>query len=121
MHRNSIILIISAVITVILLILLIDPLMTVMPEGSLLVLLVVLVVASVVFFGYVLTERAQDERESHHRLQAGRFAYLAGSFVLLIGVVVQSIGHNLDSWLAGALLVMVVARLSALLYYRWRG
>lgn len=114
-------LIVSAIITITLLVLLVDPVMYVMPEGSAMVLLVILVVASMVFFGYVLTERAQDERESLHRLHAGRFAYLAGSFVLLVGVVWQSLTHSLDDWLALALLVMVIARLCALLYYRTRG
>lgn len=121
MNRNTTILVLTAIITIALLVLLIDPVMYVMPKGSSLVLLVMLVAASVVFFGYGLTERASDERESQHRLHAGRFAYLTGSFVLLVGVVIQSLNHTLDPWLGIALLVMIVARLVALLYYRMRG
>jgi hypothetical protein len=43
-------------------------------------------------------------------------AYLVGSAVLLIGIVVGELGRVLDPWLILALALMVMAKVAALIY-----
>lgn len=45
---------------------------------------------------------------------AGRIAFLAGSTTLFVGVVWQGVvTHEVDLWLLGALIAMVVAKIGA--------
>ncbi len=66
--------------------------------------------------GFVVRERAGDERDIAHRMRAGRVAFLAGTAVLIVGIVVQSFTHEVDSWLVGALTIMVVTKMLARVY-----
>ena len=63
--------------------------------------------------GFVVRERAKDERDEAHRMRAGRVAFLAGTAVLVVGIIVQSFTHQVDSWLVGTLAVMLVAKMLA--------
>ena len=63
------------------------------------------------FASFVLKERAGDEREGQHRTLAGRNAFLAGSFIILLGIAFQSYIHTVDPWLVGALVVMIVVKI----------
>lgn len=63
---------------------------------------------------FVLRERAVDEREQSHRAQAGRWAFLIGTSVLVVGIMVQDlVAHAIDPWLVWALVAMVVAKLAS--------
>ena len=66
--------------------------------------------------GFVIRERAGDERDVMHRMYAGRVVFLAGTAVLVVGIVVQSFAYEVDPWLVGALAVMVVAKMLARAY-----
>jgi hypothetical protein len=76
--------------------------------------MVTLVSGALVCFGFLASflfhENASDEREVVNRMQAGRVAFLAGSATLLIGSIVQILRHDIDIWLAGSFVVMVVAK-----------
>lgn len=85
-----------------------------MPETLSMVLHGALVLVFGVFVVFIWKERASDEREKEHQMFAGRIAFLAGSMTLFAGVVWQGlIMHDVDPWLLGSLIVMVVAKIGA--------
>lgn len=65
-----------------------------------------------VFASFILRETVVDEREGQHRTLAGRNAFLAGSGVLTLGIVVQGYAHTVDPWLVVVLIVMIVVKIS---------
>lgn len=52
---------------------------------------------------YAWLERPADERERELLMVASKHAYLVSSLVMAIGIIVQSINHDLDIWLPLAL------------------
>jgi len=71
-------------------------------------------------FGYILLvhqEQPADEREQSISLVAGKYSYIAGVVVLSIGIVVQSLDHELDIWLPLTLSTMVLAKLLAIVMH----
>lgn len=78
--------------------------------------LVLLVIIFAVFAVFVWREGQGDERDIMHRMLAGRHAFLAGTTTLLVGIVVQSLQHDLDHWLVITLGVMVLAKIFGLIY-----
>jgi hypothetical protein len=115
--KNNLLLGIVVLIIVALLVSLADPFMLLMPASFVMMALVVASVLVCVFAGFVLREKAGDEREALHRLTAGRIAYLAGLAVLALGVLCEGIrAHHVDPWLLIALGVMIVAKLATRLY-----
>lgn len=115
--KNNILPIIIAIFLVIALFLLSDPFMIWMPDFAVLCLLVLAAALLLIWAGFVLRERAVDEREALHRMNAGRAAYLAGLAVLTVGLVVQGLSYGVDPWLSLGLGVMVVVKLVARLYF----
>ena len=105
-----------AVAFVLLLGLLSDPFMLWMPAPAQMAALLGAAVLACIWVGFVLYERARDEREAIHTMHAGRVAYLAGVSVLTLALVVQGLAHNIDQWVSFALAVMVLAKLMAHLY-----
>lgn len=72
------------------------------------------------FFGtFVLHERAHDERDMNERSLAGRLAFLAGSGVLLLAILVEGYAHAVDPWLVFALAAMLFTKIGARLYREW--
>lgn len=69
-----------------------------------------------VFAIFILREKVQDEREALHRMLAGRVAFLTGSALLTIGIVVQSLQDAVDVWLVIVLVAMVLSKLATRLY-----
>ena len=65
------------------------------------------------FAAFVLREKATDERESTHRMLAGRAAFLMGTATLIIAIVYQSYIDKLDVWLVLVLVVMIVSKMGA--------
>ncbi len=106
----------TAVVLLILLVLLTDPFMLWMPMGAQLAVLLGAAVFACVWAGFVLYERANDEREALHTMHAGRTAYLSGIAVLTLALVFQGLAHAIDPWISAALAVMVISKLAARLY-----
>ncbi len=62
--------------------------------------------------GFVLKEKAGDERELLHRMNAGRVAYLSGIATLTMAVLWQGFTlHHIDPWVAFTLIVMVSTKI----------
>jgi hypothetical protein len=96
--------------------LLTDPFMLWMPPIAGMALLLCATVLLCVWGGFVMKEKAHDEREVVHRMYAGRTAYLLGIAVLTVALVVQGLAHHIDPWIALALGVMVIAKLGSHFY-----
>lgn len=105
-----------AVILVALLTLLSDPFMLWMPARAQMIVLLGAAIFACVWAGFVMYERAYDEREMLHKMHAGRVAYLSGIAVLTLALIVQGFAHAIDPWVSAALGVMVVSKLVARLY-----
>lgn len=100
---------------VILLLALTDPFMVLMPSMAQMIALLVVSVLLILWAGLLMHEKAEDERESHHRMLADRNAYLCGVIVLTTALVIQGIGHSIDSWIPLALAGMIVVKTAS----RW--
>ncbi|MES2931218.1 MAG: hypothetical protein V4682_00785 [Patescibacteria group bacterium] len=78
----------------------------------------------IVFSGAFLTlfmrEIGGDERENSHRVHAGRAAFVAGTVVLLLGIITQATSGIVDPWLIYALCSMVLAKLFVRIYCAYR-
>lgn len=75
-----------------------------------------LVAAFAAFQVLIWKEVLRDEREEYHEKQAGKVAYTLGTFVLLLGIVVQIFEHDVDVWLVAALLVMIFGKMISCFY-----
>lgn len=69
-----------------------------------------------VFSSFILREQVVDEREATHRMLAGRVAFLSGSSMLVLGIIYQSLTYMVDPWLVATLVVMILGKVSALIY-----
>jgi nicotinamide riboside transporter PnuC len=67
--------------------------------------------------GFIVSERAADEREVYLAMQSGRFAYVAGLLMLVLAMVVQGLSHSIDPWVPMTLAVMVVVKLFGRTYF----
>lgn len=106
----------TAVVLVGLLVLLTNPFMFWMPAQAQMVVLVAVAAAMCVWAGFVMYERAKDEREVVHNMHAGRAAYLSGIALLTLALIFQGVAHTIDPWVPLTLGVMVVSKLLARLY-----
>ena len=102
---------------VVLAILLVNPFMLWMPTPVLMGAVAVFAVVFFVFAGIVWREKPGDERDNLHKLAAGRTAFLIGTGILTLGIVVQSITtHAIDPWLVAALTLMIAGKIAARAY-----
>ncbi len=93
-------------------VLLLNPFHFWMPSMLLMSILAVILVLFGIFTSFVLREKITDERDAQHRTLAGRSAFLAGSAVLILGIIVQGYREAVDGWLVVTLIVMVVTKMS---------
>ena len=89
-----------------------------MPDALVMMIILGLIVVFAIFSGFMWKERAQDEREALHRMLAGRVAYLIGTGILMLGIIVQSSRHEIDSWLVFTLGAMILAKIFGVIYSR---
>jgi len=101
-----------------LLILFLNPFELWMPPILLMMMVLGLVVVFCLFASFIWRENAKDEREGLHKMIAGRIAFLSGTATLVVAIIIQSFGHELDAWLVVTLGVMILAKIIGLLYGR---
>jgi len=101
---------------IILLIFFINPFNFWMPDSMEMLMLFAMLFVFAVFTSFVWKENPKDEREALHRMLAGRYAFLAGSIVLVIGMTIEVFKHSLDVWLPLALGAMILAKIVASIY-----
>ena len=108
--------IISSIILIILLISVLNPFHFWMPDMMHTIVLVALLAVFGLYTAFILREKVIDERDSIHRSLAGWTAFLAGSSVLIIGIVYQSFKTAIDPWLIATLVIMILVKLGTHLY-----
>lgn len=87
-----------------------------MPNMDEMTVLLVVTLLMLVWVGFVMYEKAIDEREVMLRMHAGRVAYLSGIATLTIALVIQGFAHAIDPWIILTLCVMVLSKLGARLF-----
>jgi hypothetical protein len=97
---------------VVIAILLLNPFHFWMPDMMVLVMLAFALVIFGIFASFVLREKIFDERDDMHRTLAGRNAFLVGSSVLMLGIVVQGYSHKVDAWLVITLISMIIVKIA---------
>jgi hypothetical protein len=83
----------------------------VMPTSVQMLFLAVVLVLIATFLLLLWREQPSDEREAHNQAAASRLAYIVGSVVLIITMVVQSLHHRLDAAIPIILLAMIATKL----------
>lgn len=91
-----------------------------MPESIVSTLIIALIVSFLTFAAYLFREKSSDEREAIHILTAGRISYLVGVGTLIIGIILQALKHEIDSWLVIALCAMVFSKLVSRIYSHFK-
>lgn len=108
---------ISIILIILLVLLFVNPFM----YGALFMMVIIgLIIAFALFAIFIWKENARDERETLHKIMASRIAFLAGTGILVIGIVVQSFGHKLDPWLIITLGIMIIAKIAGLIYGQFK-
>ena len=102
---------VASIVLILLLVAFLDPFRGSMPSGMQMMEMLALIIVFAVFAAFVWKERSHDERESYHKLLAGRDAFLVGSAFLVLAIIVQSLAHQVDDWLVVALGAMILAKL----------
>ncbi len=97
-------------------ILLLNPFHFWMPDMMVMVMLVMALVFFGIFASFILREKTVDERDDVHKTLAGRNAFLAGSAVLMMGIVVQGYSHTVEPWLVITLIVMIMVKIATRLW-----
>jgi hypothetical protein len=92
-------------------ILLLNPFHFWMPDMMVMSMLAITLALFGIFASFILRERSIDEREYQHKSLAGRNAFLAGSGILTLGIVMQGYTHAVDPWLVFTLIGMVAVKL----------
>jgi hypothetical protein len=67
-------------------------------------------VAVLAYSTFIYHERPADEREYELSLVASKHAYVIGSAIMSVGIVVKVIDHTLDVWLPITLAAMVITK-----------
>ena len=110
--KNNIFEIVTTAFLVLIAVLLLNPFNFWMPDMMVMGMLVLTLVLFGIFATFVLREKTVDERDAVHETLAGRNAFLAGSAVLILGIVSEGYTHTVDPWLVVTLVVMIVAKIA---------
>lgn len=92
-------------------VLLLNPFHFWMPDMMVMCMLAITLGLFGIFASFILRESMIDERDVQHRTIAGRNAFLAGSGILTLGIVIQGYTHSVDPWLVVALIVMILVKI----------
>ena len=102
---------VTTICLIVIAVLLLNPFHFWMPDMMLVGILAIALVLFGIFASFILRESIVDERDVLHRTLAGRNAFVAGSAVLMLGIIAQGYNHSVDPFLVVALIVMVVVKI----------
>lgn len=97
---------------VVIVVLLLNPFHFWMPNMMVVGMLIATLILFGIFAAYILRETVGDERDEAHKALAGRNAFLVGSAILLLGIVIEGYTHNVDPFLVLAFTTMLVAKIA---------
>lgn len=98
------------------LVIFLNPTNLLMPDSLNLMLILGLIIGFLGFVSFIWKETATDEREATHIWKAGRLSFLVGVTVVVIGIIVQAMKHDIDPWLLYVLFAMVAAKLVSIIF-----
>lgn len=110
--KNNLSEIFTTLLLILIAVLLLNPFDFWMPDMMVVGMLVLTLVLFGIFASFILREKTVDERDAVHETLAGRNAFLAGSALLILGIVVEGYTHTVDPWLVVTLVVMIVAKIA---------
>ncbi|OGH12226.1 MAG: hypothetical protein A2776_01755 [Candidatus Levybacteria bacterium RIFCSPHIGHO2_01_FULL_40_10] len=108
--------IIISTILILLLIFFLNPLHILMPDPLLTMMIIFLLILFAIFSSFIFKEKVKDEREALHRFIGARFAYLSGTVILVVGIILQSLNHNVDVFLVFTLIIMILSKIVGFMY-----
>ena len=82
----------------------------VMPTSAQMLILTVVLVFIAAFLVLLWRENPRDEREAGNQSSASRSAYIVGTIVLIIALIIQSLKHQIDSAVPITLLAMIATK-----------
>lgn len=82
----------------------------VMPSSLQMLILATVLGLIAAFLVLLWREQPDDEREMQNQALASRSAYIVGSLVLIIALIIQSLNHDLDPAIPVALLAMIAIK-----------
>ena len=91
-----------------------------MPETTSAMSIVAIIIGFLFFVAFLFKEKSEDERESTHILKASRISYLVGVLVLVCGLIIQTLMHDIDIWLVYAIIAMVLSKLISRIYSHYK-
>ena len=97
-----------------------NPTHLLMPDSVNMLLIMGLILGFLAFIGLVWRENASDERDEVHKQKAGRVSFFIGAIVLVVGIVIQALHHEIDPWLLYALSGMVLTKLLSRIFHTIR-
>lgn len=83
----------------------------VMPTSFQMLILAAVLGLLAMFLVFLWREQPVDEREMQNQALASRWAYIAGSLVLIVALIMQSLHHDLDPIIPVALLSMIATKI----------
>ncbi len=116
MKNNSFVETFVATSLVVILVLILNPMHFWMPDMAHMSALGLLLVVFIAYAAFSLREEVTDERDTLHRMFAGRAAFITGTTILTLGVFLGALGGTLDKWLVFTLVGMIIAKLCARFY-----
>lgn len=109
---------ISTIFIVCIALLFLNPTHLTMPDSFNTMLMLGVIIAFLFFAGIVWKEKAEDERDQVHIIHAGRLSYIIGVGLVVIGILLQAVKHEVDAWLVITLCGMVLSKFLSRLYFR---
>ena len=91
-----------------------------MPDNVVSMLIIGFIVSFLTFAAFIFRESSSDERETLHILKAGRISYLTGVAALIVGIIIQTLSHEIDPWIVFALCAMVFSKLISRIYSHFK-
>ncbi len=92
-----------------------DMMMQIMLSVGVVALLVILYITK---FIIIWREKDQDERDASHRFYSSWVSYAVTSVLLFVGIVVEGLSGNVNTWLIIAFSGLLISKLCALVYLR---
>ena len=69
-----------------------------------------------VFAFFICHHKKNDERDDYVLFLGERFGFIAGSAILMIGLLIQAKAHEVDIWMAVAFTGMILAKIVGMIY-----
>jgi uncharacterized membrane protein YiaA len=109
---------ISTICIVSIAILFLNPTHLTMPDSFQTTLILSVIIAFLFFAAVLWREKPEDERDQSHIIHAGRLSYIIGVGLVVVGILLQAVKHEVDAWLVITLCDMVLSKFLSRLYFR---